>query len=117
MSQYNALTLGLGPLQAEELELQKGQANDCLENLHMALGHKAIIHRQYFWSANSTWAGTRSKQEACRYQLKIDKYVRSYQRARSAMEHLGMEEAILSSVYREILPTELSIDKEVTEKN
>ncbi|KAG1809366.1 uncharacterized protein BJ212DRAFT_1484485 [Suillus subaureus] len=45
-SQHNRLTLGLGPLQAEELELRKGQANDCLENLHMALGHKALIYRQ-----------------------------------------------------------------------
>ncbi|KAG1821442.1 hypothetical protein DFJ58DRAFT_849975 [Suillus subalutaceus] len=42
----DALTLGLGPLQAEELELRKGQANDCLESLCMALGHKAIIYRQ-----------------------------------------------------------------------
>ncbi|KAG1729111.1 uncharacterized protein EDB91DRAFT_1085887 [Suillus paluster] len=116
-SRHNRLTLGLGPLQAEELELQKGQANDCLENLRMALGHKALIYRQYFRSADSTWAGTRSKQEARRCQLKIDKYVRSYQRARSAMQHLGMDEATLGSIYREILPTELSIDKEVTEEN
>ncbi|KAG1840122.1 hypothetical protein C8R48DRAFT_679665 [Suillus tomentosus] len=113
----NALALGLGPLQAEELELRKGQANDCLEKLRMALGHKAIIYRQYFRSANSTWAGTRSKQEAQRYQLKIDKCVRSYQRARSAMEGLGMDKATFGSLYQPISPTELSIDKEVTEEN
>jgi hypothetical protein len=51
-------------LQAEELELKKGQANDCLERIWLALGHKAIIYRQHFWSANSVWTGTRSKQEA-----------------------------------------------------
>ncbi|KAG1784325.1 uncharacterized protein HD556DRAFT_1310674 [Suillus plorans] len=113
----DALALGLGPLQAEELELRKGQANDCLEKLRMALGHKAIIYRQYFRSANSTWAGTRSKQEAQRCQLKIDKCVRSYQRARSAMEGLGMDKATLGSLYQPISPTELSIDKEVTEEN
>ncbi|KAG2079129.1 hypothetical protein BDR04DRAFT_1146819 [Suillus decipiens] len=33
VAHHDALTLGLGPLQAEELELQKGQANDCLESL------------------------------------------------------------------------------------
>ncbi|KAG1799946.1 uncharacterized protein HD556DRAFT_1305447 [Suillus plorans] len=113
----DALALGLGPLQAEELELRKGQAIDCLEKLRMALGHKAIIYRQYFRSANSTWAGTRSKQEAQRCQLKIDKCVRSYQRARSAMEGLGMDKATLGSLYQPISPTELSIDKEVTEEN
>ncbi|KAG1784341.1 uncharacterized protein HD556DRAFT_1315167 [Suillus plorans] len=44
--EMDVLALGLGPLQAEELELRKGQANDCLEKLRMALGHKAIIYRQ-----------------------------------------------------------------------
>lgn len=29
----DALALGLGPLQTEESELRKGQANDCLEKL------------------------------------------------------------------------------------
>ncbi|KAG1784396.1 uncharacterized protein HD556DRAFT_1251391 [Suillus plorans] len=117
MPYQDALALGLGPLQAEELKLRKGQANDYLEKLQMALGHKAIIYRQYFRSANSTWAGTRSKQEAQRCQLKIDKCVRSYQRARSAMEGLGMDKATLGSLYQPISPTELSIDKKVTEEN
>lgn len=113
----DALALGLGPLQAEELELRKGQANDCLEKLRMALGHKAIIYRQHFRSAGSTWAGTRAKQEAHCCQLKIDKCIRSYLRARSAMECLGMDEATLGSIYQPILPIELSINKEVTEEN
>lgn len=43
-----ALALGLHTLQTEELELRKGQANDCLEKLRQALGHKAIIYRQHF---------------------------------------------------------------------
>ncbi|KAG1850364.1 hypothetical protein DFJ58DRAFT_842440 [Suillus subalutaceus] len=51
----DALALGLGALQAEELQLQQGQANDCLEKLRQALGHKAIIYRQHFRSADSTW--------------------------------------------------------------
>jgi hypothetical protein len=71
----DALALGLGALHDEELQLQQGQANDCLEKLHQALGHKAIIHRQHFRSADSTWVGTRSKQEAHHCQIKIDKCV------------------------------------------
>ncbi|KAG1728929.1 hypothetical protein EDB19DRAFT_1832616 [Suillus lakei] len=35
-------------LQAEELELRQGQANDCLEKVRLALGDKAIIYRQHF---------------------------------------------------------------------
>ncbi|KAG1801986.1 uncharacterized protein BJ212DRAFT_1246864, partial [Suillus subaureus] len=104
-------------LQAEELELRKGQANDCLERIQLALGHKAIIYRQHFRSANSVWTGTRSKQEAQCCHIKIKKYVRSYQRARLAMERLGMDQDSLENIYQEILPEQLNIDKEVTEEN
>ncbi|KAG2108111.1 hypothetical protein BD769DRAFT_1366002, partial [Suillus cothurnatus] len=104
-------------LQAEELELRRGQANDCLEKIRLALGDKAVIYRQHFRSADSVWTGTRSKQEAQRCHIKIDKYVQSYQRARSAMERLGMDQESLETVYQEILAEQLSIDQEVTEEN
>jgi hypothetical protein len=112
-----ATQLGLSALQAEELELRKGQANDCLEKIRFSLGHKAIIYRQHFRSADSVWTGTRSKQEAQRCRLKIEKLVRSYQRARAAMERLGVDEDTLARTYQEILPEQLSVDKEVTEEN
>jgi hypothetical protein len=112
-----AVVLGLAALQTEELELRKGQANDCLEKIRLTLGHKAIIYRQHFRSADSVWTGTRSKQEAQRCRLKIDKFVRSYQRARGAMQRLGMDPEALNNIYQEILPGQLSVDKEVTEEN
>ncbi|KAG2091658.1 uncharacterized protein F5147DRAFT_586160, partial [Suillus discolor] len=113
----NALALGLGSLQAEELQLRQGQANDCLEKLRQALGHKAIIYRQHFRSADSTWVGTRSKQEARRCQIKIDQCVQSYQRARNALQRLGVDEDTLKNVYQEIQPSQLNVNKEVTEEN
>ncbi|KAG1720661.1 uncharacterized protein EDB91DRAFT_1064768, partial [Suillus paluster] len=112
-----ALALGLHTLQAEELELRKGQANDCLEKLRQALGHKAIIYRQHFRSADSTWTGTRSKQEALRCRIKIEKCVRRYQRARGSMQRLGADEDTLRTIYQDIQPHQLSVDKEVTEEN
>ncbi|KAG1820802.1 hypothetical protein EV424DRAFT_1347050 [Suillus variegatus] len=36
--------LGLAKLQEEELALRKGQTNDCLENIQLALGQKAVIY-------------------------------------------------------------------------
>ncbi|KAG2130738.1 hypothetical protein DEU56DRAFT_757809 [Suillus clintonianus] len=112
-----ALALGLHTLQAEELELRKGQANDCLEKLRQALGHKAIIYRQHFRSADSTWTGTRSKQEALRCRIKIEKCVRRYQRERGSMQRLGADEDTLRTIYQDIQPHQLSVDKEVTEEN
>lgn len=116
-SQAITLPPSLAAFRKEELELRKGQANDCLENIRLALGHKAIIYRQHFRSADSVWTGTRSKQEALRCRIKIEKLVRSYQRARLAMERLGMDEDSLKNIYQEILPDQLSVDKEVTEEN
>ncbi|KAG1841841.1 hypothetical protein F4604DRAFT_1597863, partial [Suillus subluteus] len=117
MPHQDGLALGLGALQTQELQLRQGQANDCLERLRQALGHKAIIYRQHFRSADSTWVGTRSKQEAFRCRIKIDKCVRSYQRARNAMQRLGVDEEILRNVYQEILPSQLTVNQEVTEEN
>lgn len=113
----NVISPRLASLRAEELELRMGQANDCLEKLRQALGLKAIIYRQHFRSADSTWSGTRSKQEVLRCQIKIEKSVRSYQRARSAMQRLGIDQDILRKSYQEILPDQLSVNKEVTEEN
>jgi hypothetical protein len=113
-----AAFFGLAALRAEELELRKGQATDCLEKLRLALGRKAIIYRQHFRSADSVWTGTRSKQEAQLCRLKIEKYVRCYQRARSAMRRLGIgPDPLLNGAYQDILPEQLSVDKEVTEEN
>ncbi|KAG1838555.1 hypothetical protein F4604DRAFT_1572198 [Suillus subluteus] len=112
-----ANVLGLAKLQEEELALRKGQANDCLEKIRLALGQKAVIYRQYFRSADSVWTGTRSKQEAQRCSLKIEKLVRSYQRARSAMGRLGMDQQHLENIYQEILPEQLTVNKDVTEEN
>jgi hypothetical protein len=37
--------LNLKILATQELELHKGQASDCLQNLCLALGHKAMLYR------------------------------------------------------------------------
>ncbi|KAG2341746.1 hypothetical protein BDR05DRAFT_887861 [Suillus weaverae] len=117
MTHEHANVLGLAKLREEELALRKGQANDCLEKIQLALGQKAVIYRQYFQSANSVWTGTRSKQDAQRCSLKIERLVRSYQRARSVMERLGMDQHDLENIYQEILPEQLTVNKDVTEEN
>jgi hypothetical protein len=37
--------LQLEPMAKQEMELRKGQANDALEGLRLALGHKALLYR------------------------------------------------------------------------
>jgi len=37
--------LGLATMASQELELRQGQANDALEGLRLALGHKSLLFR------------------------------------------------------------------------
>ncbi|KAG1827507.1 uncharacterized protein BJ212DRAFT_1257730, partial [Suillus subaureus] len=40
-----------------------------------------------------------------------------YQRARNAMQRLGVDEDTLQNVYQDIQPSQLSVDQEITEEN
>ena len=46
--------LVLEALIAQELELRKGQANDALEKLHLALAHTSLLWRTKVQTANTT---------------------------------------------------------------
>ena len=46
--------LGLEDLIAQELELQKGQVNDALEKLHVALAHTSLLWQTKVQTANTT---------------------------------------------------------------
>ncbi|KIK74697.1 hypothetical protein PAXRUDRAFT_19618 [Paxillus rubicundulus Ve08.2h10] len=45
--------LGLDWLAEEELELRKGQANNCLHHLRMALAKKSVLFWTELWHASS----------------------------------------------------------------
>lgn len=45
LTQADRERLGFGRIAQQELELRQGQANDCLNSLRLALGHKALLFR------------------------------------------------------------------------
>ncbi|KAI5987586.1 hypothetical protein EDC04DRAFT_2518722, partial [Pisolithus marmoratus] len=108
--------LGLHDLLKEERELRIGQANDCLDQLRTDLGNKAMLYQQNFRTANSTGEGTRTKKEIQKVVARVNKHVRSYQRARQAMLRLDPD-GNMAERYQEILPEDLAVSKEVTEEN
>ncbi|KAI6034671.1 hypothetical protein BKA83DRAFT_4461027 [Pisolithus microcarpus] len=110
------MELGLHDLLKEEMELRIGQANDCLDRLWTDLGSKAMLYRQNFRTANSTREGTRTKKEIQKVVVRINKHVRSYQRARKAILRLDLNDNI-GEKYKEIQPEDLAVSKEVTEEN
>ncbi|KAI5990270.1 hypothetical protein EDC04DRAFT_2912013 [Pisolithus marmoratus] len=97
------MELGLHGLLKEERELRIGQANDCLDQLRTDLGNKAM-------------EGTRSKKEIQKVVARVNKHVRSYQRARQAILQLDPDVNIKER-YQEIQPEDLAVSKEVTEEN
>ncbi|KAI5984398.1 hypothetical protein F5J12DRAFT_899307 [Pisolithus orientalis] len=110
------MELGLHDLLKEEMELRIGQANDCLDQLQTNLGHKAMLYRQNFHSAQSTREGTRTKQDIQTVVARINKQVRSYQRARQAILQLEPNQQI-GQKYQAIQPQDLAVSKDVTEEN
>ncbi|KAI6007908.1 hypothetical protein EDC04DRAFT_2907519 [Pisolithus marmoratus] len=108
--------LGLHDLLKEERELRIRQANDCLDQLRTDLGNKAMLYRQNFRTANSTREGTRTKKEIQKVVARVNKHVRSYQRARQAILRLDPD-GNMAEKYQEILPEDLAVSKEVTEEN
>ncbi|KAH7919749.1 hypothetical protein BV22DRAFT_1022428, partial [Leucogyrophana mollusca] len=116
MDLERAQELGLEKLQQDELQLRVGQANDSLEGLRMALGRKAVLYRKTLRSADSVFTGTRSKKLIEQVNAKMNKHIRSYQRARKAIRRLSRDETIIGK-YREITVADLSVNQDVTEEN
>ena len=108
--------LGLEVLANQELELRKGQANDCLQGLRLALGHKAVLYRTKVRNAKSSTDKTRAWDDIKVASLKVNKHVRAYRRARRALEHLGADDATLAR-FQELQTKHLKISADITEEN
>ncbi|KAG1897761.1 uncharacterized protein F5891DRAFT_956770 [Suillus fuscotomentosus] len=75
------------PLRQEELELRKGQANDCLEKLRQALSDRSVVLQEKLHSNKSIHhQGTRSTKELRKITLAINKHAQEYRRSRAAMQ-------------------------------
>jgi hypothetical protein len=104
-------------LRQKELELRKGQANDCLEKLRQALGDRSVVFREKLHSNKSVHhRGTRSTKELQKITLAINKHAREYRRSRAAMQRLQPDSDTLT-LYQSLKADDLAVSKEVTEEN
>jgi hypothetical protein len=108
--------LGLKDLLDQEMELRLGQANDCLEKLRVALGHKMILFRTRVRNSTSQRTRTRAWAEVERVDIRIRKSARSYRQARQAMIRLGANAEILAQ-YQVIKKEDLKLSGDVVEEN
>jgi hypothetical protein len=104
--------LGLETLALQELELRKGQANDALEELRLALGHKALLWRTKVRTAKNNKQRTRAWDDIKIARHQVEKNVRHYHRARRALASLGADDTIMSQ-YKVIGTNDLQLSGDV----
>jgi hypothetical protein len=108
--------LGLQSLADQEIKLREGQANDCLQALRMALGHKAVLFRTKMRNATTSIRKTRTWDDIKVVTVKVNKHARAYRRARNALERLGADDAMMRR-YEKLEKEDLKLSKDVTEEN
>lgn len=87
--------LNIGHLVEAELELRKGQANDSLEGLMLALCTQGLLLRTTVRNAEGTKTKTRAFNEVTKVRREVEENVRSYRRARKAMLALSTDQELL----------------------
>ncbi|RDX50607.1 hypothetical protein OH76DRAFT_1348598, partial [Lentinus brumalis] len=114
---------GLTGLSDKELQLRKGQMNDCLQAIRIGIGHKSMVFRKKVRQATSTQARLRSFDEVHVADDALKKNVRIYMQARKAAARLflpgdraaEMAKASLLARYRTIVGDDLKASTTVLE--
>lgn len=108
--------LSLRRLRAQEAALRKGQVNDALEGLRMALGEKSLRFRTDVRNARSQRTKLKSWDQVNKQDALAKKHKRAYDRARSALLHLDVDREYLETL-RDITPQDMKMSGDVIEEN
>lgn len=100
----------------QEVELRKAQANEYLEKIRMALGHKALLFRTSVRKVKGQKGKTRTWDAVHRADKNLQDNVRGYERARKALVSLGADMQTLDQ-YKEIKKSDLRLSGDVVEEN
>jgi hypothetical protein len=106
---------GLGAMVDQERELRVGEANESLEKLRLALGHKAMLLRNPVRNATGQKSKTRAWEAVTLVQEKAEREVAVYHQAREALVGLEAKEALKK--YQPIRPEDLKTSGDIVEEN
>lgn len=115
-SQPQLTRLSLLGFRNQELELRRGQANDALEQLRVALGHKALLLRTEVRHARSQVTQSRAWGLAKAADRQVQMYAAVYRMARRAMVALGADNNMLET-YKELSDQDIKVNADITEEN
>jgi hypothetical protein len=116
ISNMERVRLGLQVLGDQEMELRKGQANDCLDNLRLELANTGLLYRTRIRKAKTTKGKTRARKLVETSQSKVKMWARAYRRARTALVHLGSSYEVLEK-YKPLVKQDLKVNADITEEN
>jgi len=106
------LRMPLESLRLVERELRKGQANDSLEGLRVALANKSLLLLTHVNKSTTTKQSTRAWEAVRNAHSHVLSHARSYQRAWQALKCVGTAEDLL--VYEKLASKDLVTVKDIT---
>ena len=108
--------LGLCELAKQEAALRRGQINDALEGLRMALGEKSLLFRTEVRNMKSQRTSVRAWKNVNKQDLIYKQHKSAYDRARNALIRLDVDRKYLSTLH-DISPEDMKMAGDVTEEN
>lgn len=100
-----------------ELQLRRGQANDCLQALRLAIGQKSFLYREGIRPASRKSIMLKSKSSVVALSAHISLQCQIYSRTRSAMISLGISANELENVYQVISKDDVQTSTKVVRPN
>lgn len=108
--------LSLDSVALVEAELRKGQINDALEDLRLALGEKSLCFRAEVRNADSQRTTQRAWDNVHKFDSDARKHRNMYNHARNALERLPIEPEYLDTL-QDITENDMKMSGDITEEH
>ena len=100
----------------QEIQLQIAQAEESLEELRLAIGHKSILYKLRIRKYKSQASKTRNHAELLQINSKMKGLATRYRCARAALQSLGVSETILHK-FQQLADNDLHVNTDISEEN
>ena len=115
LAQGEVERLSIGGISQVEAELRKGQINDALEELRLALGEKSLCFRAEVRNADSQRTSQRAWDNVHKYDSEARKHRGMYTHARGALQRLPDQQEYLQTLH-DITENDMKMSGDITEE-
>jgi hypothetical protein len=109
--------LGLETIARQEACLRKGQINDALDGLRLALGEKSLLLRTEVRNSRSQRTSTRAWDSVNKQDALAKKHQKAYEEARKTLIALGTEDDTYMDTLQDITPADMKMSGDIVEEN